>query len=312
MKCQCTKNCIKNKENTLQNINKLYEPCTHCPTKTIKKSIPLKRQIKLEKINKNYQKCPQCGKRHIDIVMAHVLKILIENNQISNTSSIRKIGTPLITPAITLEHPPYLSQKTLVIITKECDKTTAEKIIKEVPEIKAIIKGDTETTIGKINENSEEKTYQLQSGCDVRCDIQNTDTEPIILYKQQSKLHIEYPKPVSPKIEKVRKIIEKYENPTILDAMCGPGTLGIYALQKNASKVLFNDIYEESLNALKTNLEINEIPADSYKIYNENVLDLCKHLDSHFNIGIIDTFPGIDTEKYYKALKDICDEVIII
>lgn len=312
MKCYCKTNCIKTKEELLENLEKLYEPCTQCHTKTIKKAIPLKRQIKPEKINKNYKKCPNCGKRHIDIVMAHVLKILIENNQMPETSSIRKIGTPLINPAIYLEHLPYLTKETLVLITTNCDKNTAQKIKTQVPEIKAIIKGDTQTTVGILNENTESKNYELLAGCDIRCDIQNTDKEPVITYKQQSKIHIEYPKPTSPKIEQLRKTLEKYENPTVIDAMCGPGTLGIYALQKNATHVTFNDINHESIQALKTNLEVNRMPREKYDTYNENIIELTTKLEKHYNIGIIDTFPGIDTEKYLKSLKKICDEVIII
>lgn len=312
MKCYCNDNCIKTREEVLQNVFEIYEPCLECSKKTLKKAIPLKRQIKLENINKNYKKCASCGKRHIDIVMAHVLKILIENDQISSSSSIRKVGTPLITPAISLDHLPYLSNQSLVIITPDCNGAIAAKILDEVPEIKAIIKGDTDTTVGKLSENTKVSSYELLGGCDIRCDIQNTDAGPILLYKNQSKLHIEYPKPVSPKIEQLREILEKYDNPTVLDAMCGPGTLGIYSLLKNARHVVFNDIYDESLNALKTNLEVNNISEDSYEIYNEDVLKLTKHLDAHFDIGIIDTFPEIDYNKYYDSLEEICDEVIII
>ena len=312
MKCNCKTNCIKTKQNILENIDKLYKACPQCHTKTLKKAIPLKRQIKLEKIDKNYKKCTQCGKRHIDIVMAHTLKILIENKQMPETSSIRKTGTPLITPATYLEHLPYLSKETLVLITTNCDKTTAKKIKTEVPEIKAIIKGDTQTTAGKLDENTKTNNYDLLTGCDIRCDIQNTDKGPIILYKQQSKQHIEYPKQESPKIEQLRKTLEKYENPTVLDAMSGPGTLGIYALQKNATHVTFNDINPESTESLKTNLEMNQIPKEKYQIYNENILELTKKLEKQYNLGIIDTFPGIDTKKYTEALEKICDEVIII
>lgn len=312
MKCYCDKNCIKSKEEILDKIDTLYKPCPNCSKKTLKKAIPLKRQIKLEKIDENYKKCDQCGKRHIDIVMAHVLKIMIQNNQISSTASIRKVGTPLITPATNLEQLPYLSDKSLVIITTNCDKTTAEKISNEVPEIKAIIKGDTNITVGKLNENKQVESYTLLNGCDIRCDIQNTDIGPIILYKQQSKIHIEYPKPSSPKIEKLNKKLEEYQNPTVIDAMCGPGTLGIYALQKNASHVVFNDIYKESLDSLKTNLQVNNIQKNTYEIYNENILELVENIDIHFNIGIIDAFPNIETDEYVQSLEKICDEVIII
>lgn len=312
MKCHCKNNCIQEKSQVLNDIELLYWPCQDCFTKNLKKAIPLKRQIKLSKIDENYCKCESCGKRHIDLVMAHVLKVMIEENQISDSASIRQVGVPLITPAIFLDKLPYLSEKSLVIITTFCNKQTAIKIIEEVPEIKAIINGDTKITAGKINENESVTNYELLSGCDIRCDIQYTDLGPILIYKNQSKLHIEYPKEESQKIKDLSKILEKHENPTILDAMCGPGTLGIYALMKNAKKVVFNDIYDEALESLKINLKVNEINEDTYEIVNEDLLNLPNVLEEKFDIGLIDAFPENDTTEYLNNLKELCDEIVII
>ncbi|MEE3323928.1 MAG: methyltransferase [Methanosphaera sp.] len=312
MKCNCTENCIRDKSDVLGSVTNLYDNCPSCINKKFKKSIPLKRQIKLSKLDKNYGLCESCGKRHIDIVMAHVLKIMIDNKQISDSASIRKVGVPLITPAINLDFLPYLSKKSLVIITRFCDKQTADIILEKVPEIKAIIKGDTDITIGKLNENNSVMIYELLCGCDIRCDIQNTDLGPILIYKNQSLLHIEYPKEESPKIKQLSEILDKYENPVVLDAMCGPGTLGIYALMKNAKKVVFNDIYIEALESLKINLEVNEINKDKYEIFNKNILNLPSVVEEKFDIGIVDAFPKVDTTHYVDILKNICKEVVII
>ena len=312
MKCYCKNNCIQEKNQVLKDIEGLYQPCPDCSEKKLKKAIPLKRQIKLSKINRDYLKCKSCGKRHIDLVMAHVLKIMIDEGQISESASIRQVGVPLITPAIFLDKLPYVSEQSLVIITTFCDKQTAIKIIEEIPEIKAIIKGDTKITVGQINENESVTNYELLSGCDIRCDIQYTDFGPILIYKNQSKLHIEYPKEKSPKIQQLSSLLDKYENPTILDAMCGPGTLGIYALMKNAKKVVFNDIYDEALESLKINLNVNEINENTYDILNEDLMNLPNILEEKFDIGIIDTFPNNDTSEYIENLKKLCDEIIII
>ena len=222
------------------------------------------------------------------------------------------MGTPLITPAISLDRLPYLTDKSLVLITTTCNQKTAEKITKKIPEVKAVIKGNTDETVGKLTENTQTNSYEVLSGCDIRCDIQYTDTEPVILYKKQSKIHIEYPKVESPKINQLKEVLEKYENPKVLDAMCGPGTLGIYAKLKNAKFVHFNDIYLESIDSLKTNLKINEISEESYEITNENLLELPDVLDTHFDIGIVDAFPDVETLGYVESLNRICDEVIII
>jgi 23S rRNA G2069 N7-methylase RlmK/C1962 C5-methylase RlmI len=98
----------------------------------------------------------------------------------------------------------------------------------------------------------------------------------------------------------------------VLDAMCGPGTLGIYALKKNAKKVVFNDIYDEALDSLKINLKVNSINGEDYEIFNENLLNLPKKIEYKFDIGIIDAFPNIDTSNYQNILKKICKEVVII
>lgn len=312
MKCNCKYNCIKNKEEILQNIEERYQPCSECTTKTLKKSIPIKRQVKLDKLDHTYKLCSKCNKRHIDYVMAHILKILIENNQQNQSASIRKVGTPLITPALFLEKLPYLPQRSLVIIIKNIDEKTANEIYNKVPEVKAVIKGDINQTIGQITEMDEIHHYELLAGCDVRCDIQKTPTDTLLIYRQQHLLHIEYPKENSQKIQQLDEILEKYENPSVIDAMCGPGTLGIYALTKNARKVIFNDINKDAIDSLEMNLKINEIDEESYEIYNENILNLSDKLDSNYDIVIIDAFPNVDTMEYQEKFKKIGKEIVLI
>ncbi|WP_304124553.1 50S ribosomal protein L11 methyltransferase [Methanosphaera cuniculi] len=311
MKCQCDENCIKNSDELLKTIDEKYTPCEECSMKTFKKAMPLRKQIKLEKLTSQYERCPACNRRHLDVIMAHVLKIMIENEQITKTASIRKAAMPLITPAIELTHPPYLPERSLVIITPKIDLKTSQQIYEQVPEIKAVIKGDTNQTLGIKDENTQKHNYQLMSGCPIRCDIQKTDKGYIPIYKDQSKLHIEYAKANNEKIEQISQILSNYENPKIIDAMCGPGTLGIYALKNNAQKVLFNDINSDSTNTTQINLKINNI-TDNYEIMNENILDLPNLVDEKYDIGFIDAFPGIGVDKYVDCLKKICNEVIII
>lgn len=312
MKCNCSKNCIISKKEVLKNIEDRYTPCPDCNTKKIKKSIPIKKQLKLENVNSNYNKCSTCGKRHIDVVMSHILKIMIENKQLTSTSSIRKVGTPLITPALNLKRSPYMNNNSLVLLTPNTDKKTAKQIYNEVPEVKGVIKGDINNTVGQLNESTDVHQYTLLSGCDIRCDVQNTPYGEIVLYKPQSLVHIEYPKEQSPKIVYLDKILEKYDNPTVIDAMSGSGTLGIYSLMKNAKKVLFNDIYEPAIDTTKLNLKINNISENNYEIINKNIHDLPKKINEKYDIGIIDAFPGINIDEYKKSLEKICSEIIVI
>lgn len=311
MKCQCKNHkCIN--QNITENINQTYKPCAMCDNKTLKKAIPLKRQIKLTKINTNYKRCPRCNKRHIDITMAHITKILIDENILPNTASIRKAGMPLITPAIPIKNPPYLNENSLVLINNQITKKVATKIYEEIPEIKAIIKGDVNKTIGQITEDDKIHNYDLLIGCPIRCDIQKTEVGLIPIYKDQSKIHIEYTHENSQKIQDVKKILNKYNHPTIIDAMCGPGTLGIYALKNNAKHVLFNDINSEATQTTKLNLEINQIPDDKYTILNKNLHELPEKIDEKYDIALLDAFPNINIESYITTLKKVADKIIII
>jgi hypothetical protein len=312
MKCHCNDNCIENTNKLLENIEDFYLPCEECSTKKLKKSLPIKRQVKLENITSDYGLCNKCNKRNIDYVMAHILKILIENGFHNDMASIRKTGSPLITPGIYLEKQPYLSENTLIILVDDVNKSTAQLIIDEVPEVKGVLKGNINDTVGQISENNDIYNYELMAGCDIRVDIQESDAGKIIIYKQQSKIHIEYPKIQSPKLLELKEVLDKYDNPTVIDAMCGPGTLGIYALKRNAQKVVFNDIYPEAIDNLKVNLDINQIESDKYEIYNKSIEDLSEDTEIKYDIGLIDAFPNVDTSDYQAQLKKICREVIII
>lgn len=312
MKCRCENNCINSINEINQKITDMYLPCDDCNTRTLKKAIPIKRQVKLDEVDGDYKRCQACNKRHMDFVMAHILKILIKNDLADDNYSIRKVGTPLINPAIYLESLPYLHERSLVIIIKDINQKAAEEIYNQVREIKAVLKGDIHQTIGQITADDQIHNYELMAGCDIRCDIQDTPEGPLYLYKQQSKIHIEYPKKSSPKIEDLDKVLEKYDNPTVIDAMCGCGTLGIYALKKNAKKVIFNDIYNEAIDALKTNLKINNCNPSDYEIYNENMDNLSKVIDEKYDVGIIDNFPQIDSNIQKQHLEKICKEVIVI
>lgn len=293
-------------------MDKRYEPCNQCDKKTLKKAIPIKRQLDITKVDQNFKRCPICNKRHIDYVMAHVLKIMIENEYLSSNSSIRKVGTPLITPAIFLKSSPYLPANSLVLIIKDIDENTATAIYESVPEIKGIIKGDINKTVGQVTDKSMIHNYELLAGCDVRCDIQQTPTGNICLLKPQSKIHIEYPKEQSPKIMDVDTILDKYDKPTVLDALCGAGTLGIYALTKNAQKVHFNDVYDVAVDTTHTNLKLNNIPSSRYTISNENINQLVDTIDEKFDVGLIDAFPNVDIQEFKSSLKKVCKDVYVI
>ncbi|MDO5850952.1 MAG: class I SAM-dependent methyltransferase [Methanobacteriaceae archaeon] len=315
MKCKCKNNCISYNTKNIEDIRKRFKKCSECSSINLKKHIPLKEQIDLNLIDENYYKC-KCNKRHLDIVMAHILKIMISENEIKDNSSLRNIGTPLITPAIPIELQdiPYLIENSLTIITPKISSKTAEKIVNKIPEVKGVIEGDTRKTVGQLDTGTEINTYDLKAGCDIRCDILIAPKGLLYIYKPQTQVHIEYPKIPAPKIMQLDEKLEKLDNPKVLDCTCGPGTLGIYALLSGAKHVTFNDINLITRNITKTNIKINlpSIERERYSLYNMDILTLAKTTFQKFDLAILDTFPGIKTDKYEKALLRRSKEVLII
>lgn len=313
MKCACSENCIKDIEDIFKNLDEFYLPCKDCSVIELKKATPIKRQLNLDELDSNYGRCSSCGKRSLDAVLSHVIKILINQGILKDSlASLRKLGIPLITPGVYLEETPMLSENTLVLILENIDDKTANIITTEVSEVKGVIKGNPKLTVGQLDSNSDVEEYELLAGCDIRVDIPNIPNINMAIYKEQSKIHIEFPRKHPGKINQVQQALEKYENPRIIDGMCGPGTLGIYALKSNASFVLFNDIYTEAVETTKFNLKINQIPNDKYAIYNEDLNNLVDVVEGEFDIGIIDAFPGINIDSFRENLEKICKEVIFV
>jgi hypothetical protein len=299
-------------------------PCNKCKDPKLRKFKPLKDQLNLKKLNANSGLC-NCGKRHLDQVMAHTLKIMMDEGIREEESTLRNACTPLLTPAYPTTSAPYLPNKSLVILADGMNKRCAERIINEIPEIKGVLKGDIKQTVGLKDSNSLPHVYKLLAGCDMRCDIVLTPYGALCIYKIQAEIHVEFSKPISPKIEALKKIIKKYNDPTVLDCTCGPGTLGIACLKSGAKKVVFNDLWYPAAKMALLNLEVNGFKTNffdvrkgligsgkNFEVYCENIMDLKDILTEKFDICIIDTFPGVDTTDFVESVKEMCREVVII
>jgi hypothetical protein len=324
IECTCGFNCVEDAPTTLKHIKKLYTPCNKCKDPKLRKFKPLKDQLNLKKLNANSGLC-NCGKRHLDQVMAHTLKIMMDEGIREEESTLRNACTPLLTPAYPTTSAPYLPNKSLVILADGMNKRCAERIINEIPEIKGVLQGDIKQTVGLKDSNSLPHVYKLLAGCDMRCDIVLTPYGALCIYKIQAEIHVEFSKPISPKIEALKKIIKKYNDPTVLDCTCGPGTLGIACLKSGAKKVVFNDLWYRAAKMALLNLEVNGFKTNffdvrkgligsgkNFEVYCENIMDLKDILTEKFDICIIDTFPGVDTTDFVESVKEMCREVVII
>jgi len=206
-------------------------------------------------------------------------------------------------------------------MTQNC----ADRIINEIPEVKGVLKGDINQTVGVMDSDSAPYVYKLLAGCDMRCDVVLNSYGALCIYKNQSEIHVEFSKPVSPKIEALKKFIGKYESPSVLDCTCGPGTLGIACLKAGSKRVVFNDIWYPAAKMTAINLEVNGFKTNflsvkkgligvgnNYSVYCEDVVNLKKILNEKFDICIIDTFPGMDSNDFIDSVKDLCGEIVVI
>lgn len=322
--CNCGGECVNSSSDVLRDVKFFYNPCNNCKNWKLKKFAPLTSQIELNQINASFGSC-KCGKRHLDIVMAHILKVMIENGIKDKRSTLRNTCVPLITPGYPTNSAPYLPEKSLVILTDELDKNCAETIIEDVPEVKGVLKGDLKKTVGIKDSNSSPNVYKLLAGCDMRCDIVQTNYGPICIYKHQGEIHIEFSKPVSPKITILNHVLKRYTNPTVLDCTCGPGTLGITCLKAGAKRVVFNDLWYPAARTSALNLEVNGFPVnlsdkkegliasgENLDVYCADVKDLKNLLDEKFDICLVDTFPGVNTENFKTAVNKFCQEIVVI
>jgi hypothetical protein len=324
IECTCGFRCVEDAPTTLEHIKELYTPCYRCEDPKLKKFKPLKDQLNLKNLNARSGLC-KCGKRHLDQVMAHTLKIMMDEGIRGEESTLRNACAPLLTPAYPITSAPYLPHKSLVILAEGMNKRCAERIINEIPEIKGVLKGDIKQTVGLKESNSSPYVYKLLAGCDMRCDIVLTPYGALCIYKNQAEIHIEFSKPISPKIEALKNIIKKYNDPIILDCTCGPGTLGIACLKSGAKRVVFNDLWYPAANMTLLNLKVNGFKTNifdvkkgllgsgkNFEVHCENVMDLKDVLSEKFDICIIDTFPGVDTADFVESVKEMCREVVII
>jgi hypothetical protein len=332
----CNGNCITAPEKVLDEIFGKYMACSACPPdpKFIK-STPI-----LEKLNGQSGKCPKCGKRHLDFVIGNVLSILKEKGLFPEEATLKDVGTPLIAYGYKVPYPPRLDTKSLVLIMDSVTRDIADEIIIHVPEVKGVIKraGMQSQSIGILDTTGPPHTYELLAGCDMRCDVVSSSFGEVCVYKNQSKIHIEFN---NTKITKMEELFFKgeLENATIVDALCGPGTLGMLCILAGARKVIFNDAWlpalENTILNLKTNSNILGIKIDFEKtghikligdepvllakaqgntqvlVYHGDVRKLDKAVKDT-DICLIDTFPAADPSMFMAVCKDISRKTIII
>jgi hypothetical protein len=190
-----------------------------------------------------------------------------------------------------MDRPPFLPEKSLVLLTSRAIKMTAERLMAEVPELRGVVrKGDFIPGITSPDLRSVPKVYELLAGCDVRADVFPIRTGPVVMYKQQSLIHIEFPREGYPKIRSVEEHVKKPPVNYFIDACSGVGTLGLTAACLGVPHVVMNDAWYASAFWSAFNLEVNRsyLKIGRVKIF-EQLQDMQKHPVAKDPIKIAET-----------------------
>ncbi len=277
----------------------------------IKKFSPLHELIDFNTLTSDYMRC-ECGKRPLDIVMSHILKIMIESQTVKENATLRRNSpVPLSNFYYSSLNPQFINEKSLILLHPDFTGEVAQRLMNEVPEVAGVLKGSPQDTVGQADKDSKINHFEILAGDDEQTNVMRTLLEDkIILVKNQSKHHIEVAMTIEQKLVQLHNYLNNNDikKGVALDGMCGLGALGIYLQKYGFEKVIFNDINPEMIDALKNNLKINEITGDC-EIHNEafeeleiGKVDLC----------VIDAFPNMDITEIQKKAEKIANNVIII
>ena len=287
------------------------EPCENCTDIQIKKFTPLKELIDFSTLDGECMKC-ECGKRPLDIVMSHILKIMIESEIVPEKATLRRNSpVPLSNFYYSSLNPQFIGEKTLILLHPDFTKDVAARLIDEVPEVECVLKGSPQSIVGQADRDSQINHFEILEGDDTQMNVMRTLLhEKLVIVKSQSKHHIEVATTTEEKLVRLHNYLvnNKIEKGTAIDGMCGLGALGIYLLKYGFEKVLFNDINPEMINALENNLKINDI-TEGYEIFNQPFEEF---ESSNVDLCVIDAFPGMDIEEIKQKAEKMADNVVII
>ena len=199
-----------------------------------------------------------CGKRFIDEVFAHLWMIMAEEEDLAESDPLIATGSPLIHPGFVMDQPPFLPERSLILLSSRVTGRAAERIVAEVPEVKGVVRAGTGVPgISSPDLDGPPQVHELLAGCDVRADIVPVAGCPVAIYKQQSLIHIEFPRPGYPKIRSVEQQVGSPPVRYFIDACSGAGTLGIAAARLGVARVVMNDAWYASAFWSAFNLDVN-------------------------------------------------------
>jgi hypothetical protein len=205
--------------------------------------------------------------------------IMLEGGALSRDDPLKKVGMPLVHPGFAMEGAPYLPANSLLLLSPIVDEPVAKRLHREVPELRGVVRcGNFVPGAVDMDLSVVPRTYELLAGCDVRADVFYTQHSPVVVYKQQSLIHIEFPRGYDPKIVNVGVHLRHSLPRAFVDASCGVGTLGIIAAQYGVPHVIMNDAWYAAAFWAAFNLSVN---AGSFPAGEIHILEDYASMASH-------------------------------
>jgi hypothetical protein len=260
MECPaCGSDCVQSAPEILRDLPVKFLPCKKCSMRILDKRKPLPLP--------EYGEPCSCGKRFIDEVFAHMYVIMQEEGDLTSHDPLIAVGSPLIHPGMVMDRPPFLPAKSLILLSGKVHEKAARRIVCEVPEIRGVVKTAAYIPgLVSFDPNQTPQVYSLLAGCDVRADIYPLATGPLVIYKQQSRIHVEFPRAGYPKLRSVATHLGTPPVPFFVDACSGSGTLGLAAACLGVRHVILNDAWYASAFWSAFNLEVNHVYLDIDKV----------------------------------------------
>lgn len=250
MDCPCCGRKIRPAEEVLAGLDALYMACPLCPPEP-----GLEKNSPLHLLDRDLERCSACSRAPLDLVMLEVLEVLVDFGLRDRSDTLRSVGSPLVEIGYPMAYPPRLGRDELIISGRGLSRPAAEEITKSVPEVKGVIQGDG--LPGMIDPGRGENDPELLAGCDLRCDVVQSIFGDLVIYKNQSKVHIEFSRQDAPKMRILEDLCLRRRVRDVADCLCGPGTLGLICLLAGATRVVLNDIWRPAVENAILNLEVN-------------------------------------------------------
>lgn len=260
MRCPvCGGDCVGKAGEILAAVPTIFSRCPDCTGRSLDKRLPPP--------DRWYSPPCTCGKRFIDEVFAHLHVIMREEGILLDSDPLLAVGTPMVHPGFAMRAPPYLPKQSLVLLSKIITRETAGRIVREVPEVRGVVKtGDFIPGVIDVREGHAPPVYELLAGCDVRADVFATAGGSLVLFKQQSLIHIEFPRRWNPKVKNVESAVNRVRPSWFVDACAGVGTLGLTGALMGIPHVVLNDAWSAASFWAGYNLAVNAEFFDVQKV----------------------------------------------